>query len=223
MRSQAGEPAETRCPGLNLPDPSQSRIDQYLDAVFRAQSDLAPEVRAERRREMAVHLETLVEAWEELGQSRPEAVTSAIRQFGKAEELRAELAQEVRAPSGGRAAVTAALLVWCAGFGLYLLGPGLYVEGPFALLGAPLIPLAVGAAAGYFFRKRRNIRQMLLGLFVFAGGLSLLTTTGPDDPTFITGALLRALLWVLTGASTCGLGLLASEARRRKRAPVTGG
>ena len=69
----------------------QRRLERYLEEVSKP---LPKAEREEWRTEASQHLEAMITAYEELGHSRPEAITLALQRFGAAATLGSHLSKE---------------------------------------------------------------------------------------------------------------------------------
>jgi hypothetical protein len=153
----------------------EARIEDYLDHVCAPLVGTVPyERRLELRSEVRCHLQTLIEAFEELGSPYNEAVDSALRQFGDPALIGREWQTQWQShrpaePFSLRALrptylrglacfIPALLFMW-----LYVAvdsrGPSLSV--PEAQFFALVLPAALGAAIGWFTPGRRPLGTAL--------------------------------------------------------------
>lgn len=75
---------------------NDQRLEEYLQAMEQHLDGVSPEARREWREEAHGHLLALVEAHEELGASRAEAVEAALKQFGNEKQIGRALASATR-------------------------------------------------------------------------------------------------------------------------------
>src|SRR4051794_13907875 len=74
----------------------RTRLRAYLDGLEKPLASLGAATAADWRREAEAHLWSLIVANEELGASREEAVTAALKQFGDERRVGQRVAREVR-------------------------------------------------------------------------------------------------------------------------------
>ena len=77
-----------------------SLLENYLLEMAAQLSALPPPRRNEELREMRVHLENAIEAYQELGETEQEAVASTLRQFGAPSQVAAGLVRARRREHG---------------------------------------------------------------------------------------------------------------------------
>ncbi len=78
------------------------QVNAYLDRVSASLRTLPAEQRDEELRELRQHLELLIEAQRALGLGEKEAIDTALRQFGQAEQIGRQLQQAEKNAHQGR-------------------------------------------------------------------------------------------------------------------------
>src|SRR5581483_9805862 len=87
---QEPEPASSRSLPVNT-DFTSAEIETYLDRISPpAEGALTETERQERRAEMKTHLESLIAAYVELGDTQEQAVARALQQFGASRSVQRE-------------------------------------------------------------------------------------------------------------------------------------
>jgi hypothetical protein len=205
--------------------PRDARLEAYLDrACTSLAGRLAPSERRELRAELAAHLDSLVDAYQELGSERDEAVEQALVQFGDP-GLICKHWPEDRSPStnptaqawrAGAAGSVLALSAFAASAAL-LMGDRLVAASPpvEAWLASPVVPLVAGFITGLRHGRSRRAawtRLLLTGLAGF--GVSLLLPGVPPHAAFSV-AVARLCLWLVASCGTCGLGILCAAWKDR--------
>lgn len=190
----------------------QSRLEQYLDQVEQELKALPSWEREEWREEARQHLGALVEAHEELGSSREEALQAALAQFGPARSLGRALRS---ASSVGLAHRRASrelawsmhVLAWDTV--VTVAAMNLLVDGG-AARWAALLVLLVGHAIGGAVLGRMTGRSSLSRWVVLPYLLMLLAAVllPGEGPAFPVGTLAAG------AAATLGSLLLGSHAAR---------
>jgi hypothetical protein len=220
--------------------------ERYLDELCaKLPPDLSQEGRAEIRRELEIHLDALIDARREVGESESEALAKALTQFGAVPVLAREWKEQAPRLGWARCAglVTASGLfslttvlfsiLTCITINLGSPGGNLVV----ALLLGPLIPLVLGAK--WSQTHRQTPRKY--GLPLLAGLTSLTFTALTPLPfewaaapfylangaeigawgTKVVWSLCHLSVWLIVTLSAAGLGdsvrQLAEGLRLRER------
>jgi hypothetical protein len=179
---------EASDPGVSASQIAASLMrERYLDELCaRLPADLSLEGRGEIRRELELHLESLIEARQEMGESESDALAKALTQFGAVPVLAQEWKEQAPRLGWVRVAglATASMLftlttVFSTALNLVVInwgnpGGNLVV----ALLLGPLIPLVLGAK--WSQTHRRTPRRY--GLPVLASLTSLMFTVLASPP-----------------------------------------
>jgi hypothetical protein len=202
------------------------RIDLYLREVCEPLLLAVPPKRVrELRAELAEHLDSLVAARMELGDDEETSVNAALRQFGDAEQLAAQWAQQHQgrwfSSSFQDLAVFAGFFTTTLVGSLLLAGlDATYARGGAELLLAgPVLPLVVG----FLWSRRVHRSDRTWGLWALAaislGASNLLWESGRYT-SGNTMAMVHLLLSVITGAGAAGLASRARARRAEKELPV---
>lgn len=158
-----------------------AQVEDYLDHVLAPLVGRVPyDRRKQLRAELTDHLEALVEARTELGESREEATAAALRQFGDPTKIAGEWLGEWRPksafpPRSARLAAAcflpASALAW---FIATVTGPGQSPPSVFFVL--TVIPIFTGFVAGMLARSRPGAGTMfgVLGLALITGLLGMI-------------------------------------------------
>lgn len=183
----------------------QAQLEDYLDHVLAPLVGTVPyDRRKELRAELTAHLEALVEARTELGETREQAITAALRQFGNPASIGGEWLGEWRPKSGfplrtARLAMAyflpASLLAW---FVITVLSPVQTPPAVFFVL--TVIPTFTGFIVGLLARNRPAAGTLfgVLGLALLTGVLGLIEA-------FVFGRLEQAVPAPLSGLAAMEL------------------
>lgn len=222
------ETPSPRCPGTAdgptarkcFPHPdstpaSEGALAAYLDELCAPLAGLAPEAwQADLRAELASHLEALIEAHEELGASRAEAVRYAFRQMGSPRRLGKQWARRWRArrPQAALwAAVKLTLTCFVPATGLAIAATAPMIQQPISqndpwaaiLTGLPIYvaPLVAGVLSGWHCRGRRVmgplVALLLLPMLTWVAGQAFGWQRAPDGLCFFP--LIQLFIWLPLG------------------------
>jgi hypothetical protein len=223
QRAQAGTlSAQTCAPNLPVSSAAEGRIADYLDHVFAPLAKIIPfEKRRELRAEMREHLEALIAAYQELGDTSEGAVENALAQFGSAQSVSRRWREEWERtdPAASTQAATRLAVRWFGAATLltaiFLLLSGAYINYSFGLslfllLGVGL-PTAAGAAVGFTAPSRPaqgTFRALSLLFLPFMMVYQIWAHCQTFDRPVYAGAffaIFQFVGWTITGCATAGI------------------
>jgi len=154
-------------------DDRNARLDDYLDRVVAPLVDDVPHVRRrELRAELGAHLESLVEAHLELGDTPEEALAAALRQFGPPRQVgkcwlrewRRERPARLESPMqaarvGFLCYLTASFFAWLCSSAAVAVGNS--AVGGLLVLNAVVFPIVAGLLTGILVRTLHGYGALL--------------------------------------------------------------
>lgn len=213
FRHQEPEPlgnADQFAPSAGAP----SRLDTYLGEVERhLGARVSTAQRGEIRRELASHLEALVDAYVELGHSPDEALDAALQQFGKARQVgRAYRAAGADGSEHGASLVTAPMFLLALLFFAPVtlaVGEVFGIRSLGTLLCGPALPILLGVHWSRQLAFGQRGWSPLLGV-VF---ISVLTSLAVPTPGYFDSYLLfhgmwataQLCMWLILACAAAGL------------------
>jgi len=183
----------------------QAQLEDYLDHVLAPLVGTVPyNRRKELRAELTAHLEALVEARTELGETREQAITAALRQFGNPAVIGGEWLGEWRPKSGFPLRTTRLAMAYflpaslLALFVINVLSP--VQTPPAAFFVLTVIPTVTGFLVGLLARNRPAAGTLfgVLGLALITGLLGLIEV-------FVLGRLEQPVPMPLSGIAAIQL------------------
>lgn len=207
-------------------------VETYLDTLCAPLAEtLTEERRQGYRAEMQEHLEAMIEAHQELGATREEAITLTLKQFGNAQRVASVWEETVESPRpvSLREALRAPfrcfgkmMLLWVALFFVCITYPILFAPPwmDIAILVWMIgMPLTAGIGTGWRTRGRPILGTLLtLPLLHLALGLLYWFTVPVDSHEgAIKSVMLQMVSWSVTGAGSAWLAYRMKRQLRRRR------
>jgi hypothetical protein len=208
-----------------------TRVAAYLDTLCAPLAEtLAEEQRRAYRAEMEEHLEAMIEAHQELGATREEAVARALKQFGNAQRVASVWEQTVESPRpvslrqalrtpfrcfGGMMLLWIALFFLCVLYPIHFPQPWMDIAILIWMIG---MPMAAGIGTGWTTRGRPILGTLLtLPMLHLALALVYWFMVPIDShPGAMKSVWLQLISWSVTGASAAGLAYRMKRLFRRR-------
>lgn len=219
---------------------SDPRIEAYLNQISAPEHVFVDETAAARTRlEMQTHLECLIDANMELGDTRDAAIEHALQQFGKIGSIKRDwrhclksqeqpsTKQALRVALGFNAISCVAMMTVIPLAQQCTQNLGWRAAGAVADIGLYALPAAAGLLTG-LFASRRPMLSTLFSLLILMFPMMVidgLQSRGLGDSTWVLGPISQLaiflLCWIPVGCTVAGVtGICGRCIRSRTKRPV---